>query len=170
MVENLINSNSQLAQNSHSLYHIPLSNAIKISSFGLIFFMFNSFSIDTITDKKLFVNGKVESKISLNEDGIKDGIERRYNKNGTIKYIAYYKNGKKNGIEEWFDREGKILSQTHYKDDIVDGVEKIYYDNGVVMLERRYSNGKKHGLEIKFNRNAMMCSILIYNNGILQEI
>ncbi len=170
MVENLINSNSQLARNSHSLYHIPLSNAIKVSFFGLVFFMFNSFSIDAITDKKLFLNGNIESKVSLNEDGIKDGIERRYNKNGTIKYIAYYKDGKKNGAEEWFDREGKILSQTNYKNNTLHGVERIYHDNGVVMLERRYNDGKKHGLEIKFNRNAMMCNILIYDNGILQEV
>ncbi len=170
MVENLINSNSQLARNSHSLYHISLSNAIKVSFMGLIFFMFNSFSMNAITDKKLFENGSVESKVSLDNNGSKDGIERKYNKNGTIKYIAHYKNGKKNGVEEWFDRDGKILSQTHYKDDLLDGVERIYHDNGVIMLERRHINGKKHGLEIKFNRNAMMCGILIYDHGILQEV
>jgi len=170
MIENLINSNSQLARNSHSLYHIPLSNAIKVSFMGLIFFMFNSFSIDTITDKKLFENGSVESKVSLDNNGSKDGIERRYNKNGSIKYIAHYKNGKKNGVEEWFDRDGKILSQTNYKNNILDGVERIYHDNGTIMVERRHKNGKKHGLEIKFNRNAMMCGILIYDHGILQEV
>jgi antitoxin component YwqK of YwqJK toxin-antitoxin module len=166
MVENLITSKSHTALNSHSLY-LSSSNAMLIFMV-LIFVLFNSFAVDKTLKEKKYFDGDIASKVFI-QDGLKDGIEKRYTKKGVLKYIAVYKDGKRHGTQKWFDRNGKLLSQTNYFNDKPHGIEKVFYENGTVMIERHYVHGKKHGFEKRFREDAMIVSIVSYNNGTLEQ-
>lgn len=165
MVENLITSKSHTALNSHSLY-LSSSNAMLVIMV-LMFFLFNSLAVHKTLKESKYLDGDMASKVFV-QDGLKNGIEKKYTKKGVLKYIATYKNGKKHGIQKWFDRNGKLLSQTNYYNDKAHGIEKLFHENGNVMIEREYVHGKKHGLEKRFREDAMIVSIVSYKNGILE--
>lgn len=166
MVENLINSKSQIAQ-LHTSRSFFLSNAMKISSLIFLSFIFSSMSISTDIKTKLFIDGSVESKIPM-INGLKNGIQKVYSKRGNLKYTTIFKNGKKHGLERWFDKSGKLISSTMYKDNILNGIQKIYYPSGVVMVERSFTDGKQNGIETKFDENAMIISIVSYKDNLLE--
>jgi len=64
----------------------------------------------------------------LNLD-IKEGEFVWYHKNGEIKIIANYENGKKNGKYKSFNTYGQLISKGNYKDDLRIGTWKNYYKN-----------------------------------------
>jgi len=166
MVENLITSKSRTALNSHSLY-LSSSNAMLVFMV-LIFFLFNSFSIHKTLKEKKYLDGDIASKVFF-QNGLKNGIEKKYTKKGVLKYIATYRDGKRQGMQKWFDRNGRLLSQTNYVDDKPHGIEKIFYENGNVMIERNYVHGKKHGFEKRFREDALIVSVVSYNNNQLEQ-
>jgi len=166
MVENLINSKSQIAQ-LHTSRLFFLSNAMKISLLIFLSFIFSSMSINNNIKINRFIDGSVESKIPM-INGLKNGLQKVYTKQGNLKYTTIFKNGKKNGIERWFDREGKLISSTMYRDNIIHGTQKLYYPNGVVMIQRNFVNGRQNGPVTKFDEHAIILSIESSTDNLLE--
>ena len=101
-------------------------------------------SEDILTTKKAtpLVNGK------------KEGVERLYDKNGTLRKEITYKNGKWNGIVRDYRKDGSLRSEISYVDNKEQGSFKSYdfdgnlldesfWKDGVMQESCSYRNGKK---------------------------
>ena len=77
------------------------------------------------------------------KNGKKDGVEKRYDSDGTLLYEIPYKNGKKDGVEKWYYSNGTLRKETPYKDGKEEGTQKLYRADSSLEKEIYYKNGKK---------------------------
>jgi len=139
-------------------------------------------------------NIKAETNYALGtrtetREGVKEGLEKVYYEMGQVAYIVNYVDGKRDGIMTWYDKEGKVLSESSYKlgklegkdiayypsgvvkhtvtyiDDKKEGYQKEYFDNGVVALNVLYVAGKKEGKEIEYTYEGKLYSEVKYKNN-----
>ncbi len=85
-------------------------------------------------------------------DNLKSGSVERFNKDGSLNYLAYYeiveKDGQKisqqTGTETYWEK-GKIRTTTEWKNGLKEGSSKSYYENGQVESMMHFKNDKLHG-------------------------
>ena len=58
-------------------------------------------------------------------------------------------------VEEYYDN-GRLLSQTNYKNGLVDGERTIYHENGNVFKTSNYVKGLKDGPEKTYYKNSLL--------------
>lgn len=68
-------------------------------------------------------------------------------------------------VEKEYYENGKLMSETPYKDNKANGVDKMYYENGRLMGEARYKNGKRNGVEKAYYSSSEPFADIVYNNG-----
>lgn len=68
-------------------------------------------------------------------------------------------------VEKEYYENGKLMSETPYKDNKANGVDKMYYENGRLMGEARYKNGKRNGVEKAYYSSSEPFADVIWNNG-----
>lgn len=79
--------------------------------------------------------------------GIRDGLFKRYNKEGQLYKAVLYENGKKREVREYNNKKMMIHS-TPYFNDKKHGVEQIYsYITGALEKRITYDNGTKKKIE-----------------------
>lgn len=125
-----------------------------------------------------------------NENGIRDGLVKKFYEDGTIKSEITYTNSKKNGIKKKYTINGKIREEISYKDDKIHGIRTYYfdqliikivnYDNNkihgksilyfpntdyIVNIEANYKEGKLHGQYIEYDKSGEIVTKVIYENG-----
>jgi len=84
---------------------------------------------------------------------------------GKLKSQSRYKNGKKNGEEkEWYDN-GMLKLQTYYKNGKKNGEEKEWYDNGMLKLQTYYKDSEIDGLYKVWYKNGKLKENIMYDNG-----
>jgi antitoxin component YwqK of YwqJK toxin-antitoxin module len=77
---------------------------------------------------------------------------------GAIHLLVPYAGGLKNGVVVEIDRNGLLLSQTHYLNDTIHGSSMVFLGGSKLQLEENYLKGKLHGQRKVF-----------YEQGKLQE-
>jgi antitoxin component YwqK of YwqJK toxin-antitoxin module len=93
-------------------------------------------------------------RVTNYKDGIRDGIETKYN-NKKISYTQEYKNDKKDGIYRLYSPvTGTINTEHNYKDDKLHGITKIYYPDGSPKIIFSYSEYLLDGLSCKYYPNG----------------
>lgn len=123
-------------------------------------------------------------------DGKKSGawIEY-YTKDGRVKSITNYANGKKNGLQIQLSDRGQTTAEGYYKDDkrhgkqstfkfgsrlvkeveynmgIEDGMFKEYNNQGKIQKERYFKNGVLDGVFKQYNENGDVILEYLYENG-----
>ena len=103
--------------------------------------------------------------------GIRVGIHVMRDKNGLIKEIRNYKNGKLEGKRLYFDpNTSRITKIQEYKNGIKNGDCIIYSENGKIKSMGKYLNGKKHGKYISFCYNGVIDMKIIYREGEIVKI
>lgn len=85
-----------------------------------------------------------------NENGVKDGLIKRYHNVNTLKSETMYVNGKKNGIKKKYDIIGKLIEEIPYVEDKIHGVRKYYKDNEQIFKTVTYDNNKIHGQSVLY--------------------
>jgi antitoxin component YwqK of YwqJK toxin-antitoxin module len=70
-------------------------------------------------------------------------------------YISFI-DGKKSGITKFVNKDGVILSEIEYKNDIIDGHVKQYYISGNIMAIISYKNGTQDGKFTTFYENGLI--------------
>lgn len=115
-------------------------------------------------------------------NGIKEGVLKKYYYNGNIHIECNYINGRRNGICREYDLNCEEITECNYIDDIFDGIYKIYKYQEHILLEEGFLNNEREikyriiywdNLNIRlkiYNDNAYFKRITeYYKNGVLHK-
>jgi len=94
----------------------------------------NILSERQVKRKKIFL----ESIITLNSEGKKDGIINSFYSDGNLKYSGLYFNGKKIGTHKEYFKNKNLKSIKNYSDNKLNGEYKEFYENGDIKLFGNY--------------------------------
>ncbi len=88
--------------------------------------------------------------------------------NGKILTETSYKNEEKNGIEKYYYESGSIHAEYPYKHNRLNGVYKEYFENGKLKKLITYAHGKRNGIAEEFGGfGAKLITIKTYKNDSL---
>lgn len=95
--------------------------------------------------------------------GMKNGVHITYADSNKYAYKGVYKNDEKTKI--WIEyHNGKIQTETTYKENLKNGKQKIFDDNGNLIKVCHYKNGVLHGKSSTYNQNKKE-KTEIFKNG-----
>lgn len=100
-----------------------------------------------------------------------NGVNYTYYETGE-KYKEYYKiNNKREGVFKKFNKEGDLIYICNYVNNRKNGEELIYSYNNHNILESKinYVNGKKNGKFIYYDKNGNISQECIYIDDKLQQ-
>ena len=129
----------RLDQNGGILYHNDIP--------------FSGYSVD------YYPNDTVKAKSISYRDGKKEGLYKKWYKDGTLSYKADYSNGKKNGTSETWWKDGTLRSKSHFLLGVIEGKQEQWYRSGAKFKELNYLHGKEEGMQRAWRENGK-----IYNN------
>jgi len=101
------------------------------------------FGIDTMLTGKIIgknKSGKIFFQLNL-ENGIFNGEQKYFYKNGNTYQIAHFENGLFTGEYLSYYPSGKLLEKYYYKNGVQDGVQTGYWENGNKNVEEIWVNG-----------------------------
>ena len=91
---------------------------------------------------KYYPNGKIKSRITLNQEGRKDGTLTEYFEDGLIKSEGEWKEGKLNGYVRTYYSNGKLWSTSIYRNDTIIGETQFFFSDGRILERQLYKDGK----------------------------
>lgn len=78
--------------------------------------------------------------------GRREGMQKGWYMDGTVKYIAGYKENMYHGqVQEWFPN-GQLYRVFNYVNGQEEGMQKMYWNNGELRANYESKNGRKYGL------------------------
>ena len=90
-------------------------------------------------------------------DDNKIEVKRDYYDNGQIKTEWGEKEGgQQEGVAKWWYQNGKLMSETHWKNDEMHGSRKGWHENGVLSEESHWKNGVEDGMKRTWYENGQM--------------
>ncbi len=157
----------------------------KLLTFGFLFLIglgFNacSNSSDEKIDKKTTITTKFDDGslwsvydviIRNGKDTIRDGVYKRYFKNGGIHIITNFKEGKEDGIyKEYFDDGGLNFSINYKADKISDTLVELFSPLGWKYSDFKYLNGKREGINNIYYQNNKIKQQIVYKNNVIDHV
>ena len=117
-------------------------------------------SNDKITDDVYKIRyykqtGEVLEKTSVEE----------YHRNGQLKEIVYYKDGKIDGKNILYYEDGQVEEESYYENGELEGKRIFYYENGQVKQDSYYENGEFENKRFFYNEDGSISSEIDYDNG-----
>ena len=85
-------------------------------------------------------------------------------------YIVSYKNGKKNGVAKTFNREGKILEEITWKNDLKEGPWNRFHPDGKLYIKSFYQKNKINGIFQAFNGEGTLLISGIYKDNLKNNL
>ena len=70
------------------------------------------------------------------------GWGQEYYKNGQIKYVGIFKDGRMDGKGIWYYENGRIWKEDNFKDGKIDGKWTFYNEDGSIKEVKNYKDGK----------------------------
>lgn len=116
--------------------------------------------------REYFKNGKIKTEHRFVNDTLND-TSFTYHENGKLALIQVLKMGSKEGIWKKYNKEGHLYSEISMKDGELDGPSIIYtYRSGKVLKRVNYKDGDQHGKQEIFYNNGKPESVMYfhYNN------
>lgn len=107
--------------------------------------------------------GKIKTLTNYH-NGVKNGIDLTFAKNGTIETKSTFANGNLNGAYAKF-KSSRKLEEATYSNGQLTGVYRTFYNTGKLQQESHYSNGKKHGKSTYYNQEEEITMEYEYKNG-----
>lgn len=71
-----------------------------------------------------------------------------------LHYDQYYKNDLDDSIYMEYSKDGKMITQRHYKDGVLNGEEEDYNGQGALIVKRNYLNGNLEGDAVFYDVNG----------------
>ena|SRR5690554_454042 len=107
----------------------------------------------------------------LNKNKENEGVWKYYHQNSPQPMsVETFKNGKLNGKSVVYYKNGKIASETHYKDGIKDGLYKKYSQDGIVLEEIPYKNNQFNGMVTYRDVKGQIIAQGMYEKGLKKGI
>lgn len=96
--------------------------------------------------RKFHENGQLSAEGEYSAD-LKEGLHRQWQKNGTLLLEGWYENGKANGLMKWFHEGGHLAAVGNMVNDVREGDWKIcdIEENGFC-IQAHFDNGKRSGV------------------------
>ncbi len=111
---------------------------------------------------KYFINGKLESRCTYQDDLI-EGTEENFHIKGYKTSVINYLHGKKHGPYVLYYPNGEIVEQGEFYEDLYDGEWKYYDDRGVLIGEGKYDKGT--GVQMGYDANGNLIRIVHYKDN-----
>ncbi|MFH1119203.1 MAG: toxin-antitoxin system YwqK family antitoxin [Bacteroidota bacterium] len=73
---------------------------------------------------------------------------------GLLSKLETFSMGKKNGIFLEISKQGYLVSEKYFINDLPEGPHKVYGQGGFQVLEKNYKDGKFHGVQITYYENS----------------
>lgn len=95
----------------------------------------------------------------------KDGVNKSYYPNGTLRAEVPIKDGKKNGLARDYYADGKRRLEIEYVNSEKHGITRMYYQNGNLYEETPYKNGEIQGVKKRFREDGKPSAEAPYHDG-----
>jgi len=82
------------------------------------------------------------------KSGLKNGEWISWFENGQIREISHWKNGLKSGTDKVFGADGKLQTQTDYRNDKIDGYQ-LSYEGDKISARKKYRKGVEQVAKVK---------------------
>lgn len=136
-----------------------------------------------------YPNGKIHSKIEVDEHqephgwareytesgilkaerqyvhGIREGISRLYYTTGELMTEWNYKNGKRHGPSLGYFKNGRLKDKGTYQNDLLEGTVFKYYPSGAVKARMNFKNDQLEGESTTYYENGQTQHIYRYFDG-----
>lgn len=129
---------------------------------SVLLFSLNASAENVYNESELYYSGDI---LVTREDIPVTGIVKEYYDNGKLRSETEYKDGKENGVRKYYYESGNLKSETEYKDGKRNVGEKWYYENGNLKAETNYKDGKRNGVEKWYYENGKLEHEYHYING-----
>ena len=87
-------------------------------------------------------------------DGLKNGMESSYYKDGQLSSKGNWKNGKREGTWAWYHKNGQLDYKGNFKNDKREGTRVEYHDNGQLSSKGNWNSGEREGAWVFFNKDG----------------
>ncbi|MBN1145546.1 MAG: toxin-antitoxin system YwqK family antitoxin [Bacteroidales bacterium] len=122
-------------------------------------------------DKKSLVEKIQGKKTDTVADSLKIRVLKEYYSNGKVKTETEAKGNLRHGLMKSYNREGLLLSQVNYVDNVKEGMATNFYpETGKINSTLNYKNGIKEGEEIWYWENGNPCRVTPYVKGVIEGI
>ncbi len=98
-------------------------------------------------------------------DGIKQGIYKKWFKDGTLSFESNYKDGKQHGKTKTWWQNGKLRSESNFEQGIAHGVQRQWYQSGAKFKKLNLEKGREVGLQQSWRENGKIYSNYEARNG-----
>jgi antitoxin component YwqK of YwqJK toxin-antitoxin module len=99
------------------------------------------------------------------KNGKKDGKTSVFSRNGTILFDLFFRDDVLHGPMRQFYSSGQILSITNFVKGKQTGPFLIFFENGMKQTEANYTDGKLNGFFVSFDEFGDKASEIEYSNG-----
>lgn len=96
----------------------------------------------------------------------KDSSWKYYDKNGVLISDEFYRNNMKHGVWKTYYNNGKVSEEIEWKNNFKDGIWNQYFDDGTKKLVAGYKNNLFHGLFKSFYPSGVVFMSGLYNEGL----
>jgi len=126
-----------------------------------------------------YIKGVLIKREAINRysyDGLKQGVWKAFNPNGTLSWEGFYRNGKKSGFFKYYDENGNFLKVEKYENDVLleNAVETrqierrtAYYPTGQTKTIAGYFQDLPEGVRLEYDINGNITEGYIFRNGVL---
>jgi len=113
-------------------------------------------SSGTVTNSKIYRNGKLISEGIIDDEGIKQGFWKEYFlESGKLKAEGEYKKGARFGEWKFYFESGQLEQTGKYTDGgLEQGKWKWYYKSGKLLREEEYRRGKEDGYLFEYDEEG----------------
>ncbi|MDR6301456.1 toxin-antitoxin system YwqK family antitoxin [Mesonia maritima] len=119
---------------------------------------------DSVQVKFFTKKGELVSKGNM-IDKKREGIWKYYFKDGNLMMQETYKNDVLNGWKIVYFPNGKITEKKHFENGVANGENLIYAKNGTLIQSYTYKDGKLHGSTETYNASGNLISEGNYKQG-----
>ncbi len=112
-----------------------------------------------------FFSGNEKISEEPYQNGLKNGVARKFYSSGEVFEVAEWKDGKQEGRYEVFFKDGAPYMQCKYHNGKRDGLCLTYFRNGRIEMEAFYKDNLRDGKWKFYNPAGDSLYSLIYRNG-----
>lgn len=116
-----------------------------------------------------YKNGEIRT-VSIYSNGKENGLRESFYENKIKQSEELYTNGVKNGAFQTWNDQGKIKSKGQYLQNIPEGKWETFFDNGQKQSEKNYSAGKLNGNSKSWFENGKPETEKNYKEGKLEGL
>ena len=100
--------------------------------------------------------GNPDYEYGENAAGEFDGVFKRYHRNGQLRELSYYRNGKQEGEMRTFYESGQLQTSRFYQNDEEHGPYKGWHENGNPMFTATNCQGRPCAPELQYGEQGRL--------------